>query len=352
MPGAPVAVAMSGGVDSSVTAALLVRRGLPVKGMFLHLGQPDADRQESRVAGIAVRLGIELEVLELADRFEVEVLSPFVAAYLAGRTPNPCTICNRRIKFGALLDRVRQLGCRFLATGHYARRLALPDGGIGLGQGRDIAKDQSYFLALLDQEQLAEVRFPLGRLTKAAVRRLAWSLGLAGLHGPESQDVCFLAGGAVEDLLTARPGAGRLAGEVVDRMGRVLGRHPGIHHFTVGQRRGLGIPDASPYYVLAIDADRDRVVVGKEADLWQQEVLVAPLSWVAGRPPALPLRCAARIRYRQRQAPATLYPVPGGLGGRLVFDQPQRAVTPGQYAVLYLGDLVLGGGEIVPPATG
>ncbi|MDA8165591.1 MAG: tRNA 2-thiouridine(34) synthase MnmA [Desulfobacteraceae bacterium] len=337
-----ITVAMSGGVDSSVAAALLKRQGHAVRGVFMAFGQPGLDQQIAQVRRLASRLAVPLEIVDLREPFAREVLAAFRAGYRAGITPNPCVVCNRTIKCGALLQRIEE-GAR-LATGHYARIRRGEGGLFELHQGRDRRKDQSYFLCRLGQEQLSRLLFPLGDLLKDEVRRLAGELGLSELHSPESQDICFLQGTAVAGFLeggdfSAAPG------EIVDREGRVLGAHGGIHRYTIGQRRGLGLPDATPYYVLELDAGRNRVIVGKEEELFRRRLLVKEVHWLAGGPPPLPRTFAVKIRYRHQLAPAEVALAEGGLA--VTFAEPQRAITPGQFAVFYEGGQVAGSGQIV-----
>ncbi len=340
-----VAVAMSGGVDSSVTARLLLEQGYAVEGFFLLLAQQDPAADVERVRRLGRHLGIPIHVVDLREVFRRRVLDYFVASYVAGRTPNPCVICNPVIKFGALLDEVLARGCERLATGHYARLRRDGAGRMHLHKGIDTGKDQSYFLHRLGQEVLGRLLFPLGEQTKAETRRLAAGFGLADLHGSESQDVCFLGGRSLVEYLAGcgaeLPGPGPICTEE----GQVLGRHEGIHRYTIGQRRGLGIPDATPWYVVRLDRQRNAVVVGKEERLWRRDLTASDCRWVAGAPPAPEFACRVRIRYRHREAPATVTIEDGGRC-RVRFAEPQRAVTPGQFAVFYHDDEVLGGGVI------
>ena len=337
-----IMVAMSGGVDSSVTAALLRQSGFSVVGVFMLLAQADGAAQSERVRRIAERLGVRLQVVDLAAEFQRQVLDYFSAAYQAGRTPNPCVVCNRTIKFGLLREIGRRLGLEAMATGHYARTALGSEGRIRLLTGLDPNKDQSYFLCGLGQEHLAGLTFPLGETTKDEVRRVAAGLGISSLHSAESQDICFLQGRDLAAFfadLPARPG------EFVTRAGECCGRHRGIHLYTVGQRRGLGIPDATPYYVIGLDPARNQVVIGKEEDLWHDELTVREMHWTSGREPALPRTCMVKIRYRH-QAASALVSQDGAGGYTIKFTAPQRAITPGQFAVLYQDDEVIGGGAI------
>lgn len=346
-----VVVAMSGGVDSSVAAALLAEEGHEVVGITMHLAG-DASRccsldDADDARRVAERLGIRFFVANYTDAFRREVIEPFADAYLAGRTPIPCVACNRRFKFRHLLERAQALGADSVATGHYARIETDPAGGRRrLRRAVDRAKDQSYFLFDLDQDQLARIRFPLGGLTKREVRERARALGLATAEKAESQEICFVPDGdyarVVESL---RPGSLPGEGEIVDGAGRVMGRHGGVHRFTVGQRRGIGVASAERLYVTGIDAERNRVVVGPEDALDAAGAVLEGVSWIAGAPPAAPRRADVRIRYRHEGVAARLEPqADGRVHAR--FEAPARAVTPGQAAVFYDDDEVLGGGWI------
>jgi len=347
-----IAVAMSGGVDSSVTAALLLQAGAKVEGVFMRLAQPEVDRHQQRAAAVAAHLGIGLTVLDLAPAFQTQVLQPFIRAYFAGLTPNPCVFCNRLIKFGLLLETMLERRADFLATGHYARLTAAGEfQGPALRRGLDPRKDQSYFLCRLQAAHLGRILFPLGEKRKSEVYELAAALGLSGRHGSESQDVCFLGEGSVADFLTAEARRQGIAegreGRIVSVDGRDLGRHRGVHCYTVGQRRGLGIPDATPYYVVALDVAANRVVVGKPEDLSRPTIRLADLNWLVSPPPPLPARFAVQLRHRHQPVPALVAPTADGTI-LLTFDQPQRAPAPGQYAALYHDDQLLAGGEVIP----
>lgn len=345
-----IAVAMSGGVDSSVTAALLRQAGAQVEGVFMRLAQPEVDQHQQRAEAVAAHLGIELTVLELGAAFREKVLQPFIRAYFAGLTPNPCVFCNRLIKFGLLLETMLERKADLLATGHYARLTPDGRGGLALRRGLDPRKDQSYFLCRLQAANLSRILFPLGEKRKSEVYELAATLGLSGRHGAESQDVCFLGEESVADFLAAQnPTGGGLTameGRIVTVDGRELGRHRGVHRYTVGQRRGLGIPDATPYYVVALDVLNNQVVVGKPEELLQKTIRLADLNWLV-TPPPLPGRFAVQLRHRHQPAPALVETAPDQTI-TLTFDQPQRAPAPGQYAALYQGDQLLAGGEILP----
>jgi tRNA-specific 2-thiouridylase len=346
---------MSGGVDSSVAAALLVEQGFEVIGVTLHLAGSGSrccsleDAEDAR--RVAEQLGIRFYVSNQQDAFRREVIEPFADAYLAGRTPLPCAVCNRRFKFGSLLARARALGAEGVATGHYARLEDDPETGERrLLRARDRAKDQSYFLFDLSAQQLAGARFPLGELEKDEVRARARALGLATAEKPESQEICFVPAGdyarVVEEI---RPGAAPGEGDVVDAAGRVLGRHGGIHRFTVGQRRGLGVAGGERRYVRALDAGANRVVVGSEAELAVRGARLEGVRWI-GTPPAGPVEAAVRIRYRH---PGSAARIEGAADGSAAvwFEAPVAALAPGQAAVFYAGERVLGGGWIAGPLT-
>ena len=346
-----VVVAMSGGVDSSVAAALLVEQGFDVIGVTLRLVGDSSrccsldDAEDAR--RVAERLGIRFYVADYSDAFRREVMEPFADAYLAGRTPIPCVGCNQRFKFRHLLERSRARGAAAVATGHYARIERDPaSGALALLRGSDPRKDQSYFLFDLRPEQLAQIRFPVGALAKHEVRERARALGLATADKPESQELCFVPDGntaaAVERL---RPGRAPGAGEVVDEAGRVVGRHAGIHRFTVGQRRGLAIALGERVYVKAIDATHNRVTVAPGSALGARGARLGGVSWVAGAAPGAPLRATVRVRHRHAGAKASVEALTSARA-RVLFDEPVAAVTPGQAAVFYDGDAVLGGGWI------
>ncbi len=346
-----VVAALSGGVDSSVAAALLVAEGREVIGVTLNLAGGAsrccslADADDAR--RVADQLGIRFYVANYAERFRAEVIRPFADEYLSGRTPIPCVACNSRFKFDYLLERAQVFGADRVATGHYARVDVDPDTDrLRLRCAVDRQKDQTYFLFELGQEQLKAVEFPLGELKKEEVRARARELGLATADKPESQEICFVPDGdyasAVEKI---RPGALPGTGEIVDRDGQVLGQHPGIQHFTVGQRRGLGLSAERPLYVAGLDAERNRVVVGGVDDLNAKGARLERVSWVSGVTPERAVRAKVRVRHRHVGALAS---IEARAEGQAVvsFDEPVRAVAPGQAAVFYAGDVVLGGGWI------
>ena len=342
-----VAVAMSGGVDSSVTAALLIEQGAKVQGVFMSLAQPDVEQQIEQVRKVTGTLNIPLEVLDLQEPFERLVLSYFRKSYALGQTPNPCVICNRTVKFGLLLDEVKK-NCHYMATGHYAQLQREPDGRVRLLKGNDPAKDQSYFLFRLSQEQLAGIHFPLGGFTKTHVRELAAQRGLDQVHGKESQDVCFLQNRTVQEFLEEKYGTDSATGPILTLQGEEIGRHAGIHRYTVGQRRGLGLPDATPWYVVGLDHKKNAVFVGKDRDLWQSALTVGRVSWMNGTPAILPDEFDVKIRSRHQPGPAKVEEGPDNTC-IVTFSEPQRAITPGQFAVFYKDNEVMGGGEILAP---
>jgi len=351
-----IVVAMSGGVDSSVAAALLAERGFEVVGITLQLYDHGAalGRKQACCAGqdihdaarVAERLGIAHYVLDYESRFRSEVIEDFAESYRRGETPVPCIRCNQRIKFRDLLATARDLGASALATGHYVRRVIGP-AGAELHRARDAARDQSYFLFATTRAELEFLRFPLGGLTKDETRALARHFGLAVADKPDSQDICFVPEGSYAGLVERlRPEAGE-PGDIVDRAGHVLGRHRGIAHFTVGQRKGLGIAASEPLHVLAIEPERRQVVVGSRAALAETRVRVGELNWLMPLPPSpAGVRLAAKLRSAQPPAPATLYPGTAPGAAELVLFAPAGAVAPGQAAVLYDGERMLGGGWI------
>ena len=367
---ATIAVAMSGGVDSSTVAAILAHSGETVVGLTLQLwdqtrlagrhGIPDAPRAGRCCSlddvydarHVAEHLGIPYYVVNQEDRFERDVVRPFVADYMAGRTPIPCSLCNNHIKFDQLLQTARSIGAGRIATGHYAVNEYDPARGRWiLKRPVDSAKDQTYFLFGLTQEQLAHTLFPLGHMTKPEVRGMARHHGLRLAEKPDSQEICFIPGGDYKQFLTAyleeqgEP-TPETAGELVASNGEVLGRHEGIFNFTVGQRKGLKVASPNPLYVLQIDPDRHRVTVGADAELATRHLRARRLNWISIPNLTGTMRVRAKIRHRHEPAWATLEPA-GADEASATFDEPQRAVTPGQSAVFYEGDEVVGGGWIV-----
>jgi len=333
-----VAVAISGGVDSSVAAALLQGK-YDVFGVTMQLG---SDRTVEDAGAVCQKLDIPLHVIDLEQQFKAEVIDGFCAEYRRGRTPNPCIACNRRIKFGLLLEEAKNLGATYLATGHYAR-IEKTGGRYHLLKATDRLKDQSYFLYCLGQEELSCSLFPLSGYTKDEVRRLASDRGLPASSARESQEICFIPGNDYRRFLQTsippRPG------DIVDSGGATLGRHDGICGYTIGQRHGLGIASGERRYVVRIDADENTVVVGPEQALWSDRLLAADVRFVSGEAPQGEMAISARIRYRAAEAPAVLSR--RGELWEVRFDRPQRAIAPGQSVAFYLGEEVLGGGIIM-----
>ena len=348
-------IAMSGGVDSSVAAYLMQQRGWDCIGVTMRLFRnEDAGISRSRsccslddvedARSVAYRLGMPYYVFNFTDDFRAQVMQRFVCAYENGATPNPCIDCNRYLKFDRLYHRAGELGCDCVVTGHYAR-IEEREGRYFLQRAADPSKDQSYVLYDLTQEQLAHTRFPLGELSKTETRKIAQEQGFFNAEKPDSQDICFVPDGDYAKVIENRTGKTPEPGPFLDLNGKVVGTHRGIIHYTVGQRRGLRMPSDGKIYVVKILPEQNAVVVGPNEALFTRECTVPGMHWISGEAPALPLRCSAKTRYRQPEQPCTVYPAGEG-GIRLVFDEPLRAITPGQSAVLYDGDTVLGGGII------
>ena len=373
-----VAVAMSGGVDSSAVAAMLHAEGYELIGLTLQLwnqrrlagrvGMPEGAggkpiQTQGRCCSIddvydarrvAERLGIPYYLVNEQARFERDVVEPFVSEYLAGRTPIPCSLCNNHLKFDQLLITARQIGADRIATGHYARNEYDPELGRWiLKRPADRSKDQTYFLFGLTQEQLSRTLFPLGSYQKPQVRAIAAEAGLALAQKPDSQEICFIPGGDYKQFLDAyleeqERELPRTEGALVSTSGAVLGEHSGIHNFTVGQRKGLGLASATPLYVIQIDHESHQVTVGREDELLRERFCAGRMNWISLNPPVpgdRPMQVSAKIRHRHEPAAATLRALGDGRV-EVCFDSPQRAVTPGQSAVFYQGDVVVGGGWI------
>ena len=353
-----VVVAMSGGVDSSVAALLLHRQGYEVIGVTMRLWPGDEstvtpdhqsccsveDIQDAR--RVCQIIGVPHYVFNVEREFRAHVLEYFVTEYQRGRTPHPCIACNDRIKFDFLMGRARFMDAEYVATGHYARVADAPGTAARrLLTGADAAKDQSYVLFGLDQEQLSHLLFPIGEYSKEQVRSLAAEAGLPVADKKDSQDICFVPQGDYREFLRERISS--RPGELVDTYGNVLGAHPGIEFFTIGQRRGLGIASGERLFVTKVEQESRRVVLAPEEELYHRGVLVEAVNYIAGVPPGEPVRVTAKVRYNARALDATLEP--GGEDSALWFDAPQRAITPGQAAVFYQGDQLLGGGLISGP---
>ncbi len=358
-----IAAAVSGGVDSLMAARLLEEQGFPVVGLHFVTGyepgspkhkRPEADlratgeirrlldRAEETMKPLSAMLGVPIHVLDLSEEFEKCVVDNFANTYRAGKTPNPCLVCNPSIKFGTLLQHAKRLGASRIATGHYARVEQGPDGRFRLFKGVDSLKDQSYFLAFMNQEQLSVACFPLGGRTKSEVKLLAAEKGLSPVSKGESQDVCFVSeesyGGFLSRIFSPEPG------EIADTSGKTIGEHKGLHLFTVGQRRGINCPASEPYYVVRIDSENNRLVVGFKHELFQTECRVESINWI-NKIPKAPFFAQTKVRYRSAAAESEV--VPEGEGSALVrFRSPREALTPGQGAVFYKGEEVAGAGWI------
>ena len=349
-------IAMSGGVDSSVAAFLTKQAGYDCIGVTMKLFQTEDigvsraktccsldDVEDAR--SVARRLGIPYYVFNFSRDFKAQVIERFVAAYESGATPNPCIDCNRYLKFERLFQRARELGCEAIVTGHYAR-IEKQNGRYILKKALDKSKDQSYVLYMLTQEQLAHIRFPLGALSKSEVRRIAEAQGFCNSEKPDSQDICFISDGDYVAFFEQYTGKPYPTGDILDLSGQVIGQHRGAVRYTAGQRKGLGLALNKPVYVCRKDMTANTVTVGPEQSLYSQELWADDVNWIATDHLSGPMRVYAKIRYRQTEQPSTVYPDKSGKI-RLLFDKPQRAVTAGQAAVLYNGDIVVGGGTIL-----
>jgi tRNA-specific 2-thiouridylase len=351
-----VVIGMSGGVDSSAAAALLLEQGYDVVGITLKLWPQDCvSRAEDKCCGpqavtdarsVCHKLGIPYYLIDEADAFQKQVIHYFAEEYKAGRTPNPCVMCNEKLKFGALLDRAKQLGGDYIATGHFARVETREDGRVLLRKGFDPRKDQSYFLFSLRQHQLARSLFPLGEKTKQDTRQVARECALKTADKEESMEICFVPDNNYGKFLSDAKLAQKHQGEIVNMQGQVLGHHDGIEFYTIGQRKGLKISSPKPLYVVELDAANNRVIVGDDSDLDRSEFTVRNCNWIPFDEPPAQIEVSAKIRYNHPGTPATVTPLPRG-EAKVTLQIPQRAITPGQACVFYDGDLVVGGGWIV-----
>ncbi len=355
-----IAIALSGGIDSLVAGYLLKRENADVFGVHFLTGyesnrhRPEQERSDQKprvenpISAIADQLGIPLHIIDIHQIFRDRVVDYFIRGYGSGNTPNPCMVCNQQIKFGILLEEVEKMGATGLATGHYANIRNQGD-RFRLAKGVDEQKDQSYFLAMLSQSQLKSIRFPLGDLTKSDVRQLAGQHLLHPISKSESQDICFIPKNSYRSFLETNLPNPPEPGQIVDRRGNVLGEHQGLHRYTIGQRRGIDCPAAAPYYVVQLDMEKNRLVVGFEDELYRNNCYISGVNWIAPKPEE-PVRIKTRVRYRHRAVDSTLIPRVGDTAV-IKFDTAQPAVTPGQAAVCYDGDLVVAGGWIIDPET-
>lgn len=360
-----IVVALSGGVDSSTVAALLVERGYTVIGMMMRLWSESAlpppllygggvggggsnrccsPESVADARAVCAKLGIPFYLLNFESEFKTRVVDYFITSYARGVTPNPCLECNRALKFGVLLDKARAFGADCLATGHYAR-VRERDGKFELLRGVDAHKDQSYALCLLKQEQLARVLFPLGEFTKEETREIARRFDLRVAEKDESQDLCFVADGDYRNFLRRNVPNALQPGDIMDTRGNILARHDGLANYTIGQRKGLGLAVGEPLFVVALDAARNRVIVGHAGELGKRELIAGAVNWIAGESPRGETRVTAKIRYRASEVAATVTPIDSGQV-RVVFDDPLRDITPGQAVVFFDGEVCLGGGTI------
>lgn len=345
-------IAMSGGVDSSVAVRLMQEQGEDCVGLTMSLFPKNAVEHTDDTAAaraVAKRLGIPFYVEDYQEEFKKEIIDSFVQAYLHGQTPNPCIVCNKKLKFGKLMERAEQLSCDKIVTGHYAQIEKDSDTYL-LRKAEDRNKDQSYMLYRLSQEQLEKSRFPLGTYQKTKIREMAEAWGFVNARKKDSQDICFVPDGDYARVIEEYTKEGSRPGPFVDTEGAVIGTHRGIIHYTVGQRRGLGIAAPEPLYVCRIDPEQNTVVLGYREKLFSRELDAEEFNWITGSAPTQPVRCRAKIRYHHEEEPCTVYPE-GDSSAHIVFDTPQRAITPGQSVVLYDGDFVLGGGTILPKRT-
>lgn len=346
---------MSGGVDSSLAALLMKEKGYECIGCTMKLYEnEDAGIEKTKTCcslddvedarNVACLLDMPFYVFNFTERFRMQVIDRFVQSYEEGRTPNPCIDCNRYMKFDKLYERAKLMGCEYIVTGHYAR-IEKEDGKFFLKKALDETKDQTYVLYTLTQDQLAHTMFPLGDLTKRTVRNIAEKNGFINANKPDSQDICFVPDGDYASVIEKYTGRICMPGNFVDTEGNIMGRHKGIIHYTLGQRKGLGIAAGKPVYVCEIRPQTREVVLGNPEDLMSRDVYVSDFNWISGNAPGGMIRCTVKVRYRQSEQPAVLS-VEGDIV-HIVFDQPQRAITPGQAAVVYDGDVVLGGGTII-----
>jgi len=339
-------IAMSGGVDSSVSAKLMCDKGCDCVGAMMKLSNATRPEDSDDARRVAESLGIPFYVFDFSDQFRADVIDVFVRAYENGMTPNPCVICNRHLKFDRLMQAGRELSCEQLATGHYARvEQDAKTGRFLLKKALDPSKDQSYVLYSLTQDQLARVQFPLGSLSKDTVRKLAFEWGFANAQKSESQDICFIPDGNYAEFIEEYAGSHYPEGDFIDTGGHVLGRHKGIIRYTIGQRKGLGIAFGEPMYVLRVDPQDNTVTLGTNEDLFSDTLTAKDINLISCDRIISPLKVTAKVRYRHTEQPAVVEQLNENTV-KVVFDEPQRAITPGQAVVFYDGDVVVGGGTI------
>lgn len=340
-----ILVELSGGLDSSVAAILLKNEGYEVVGIMMHLHDSEAFQEDQKVAESAAKqLGIEFLVVDYRDKFKEEVIDYFIGTYKEAKTPNPCIVCNQKMKFGAIFDCAKDLGCDIIATGHYAR-VKHENGDYSLYKAKDLTKDQSYVLHFLDQDKLSKIIFPLGEYTKDEVRELARASALPCVDKPESQDICFVENETYAEFIQKNSDYVPRPGNVVDTKGNVLGQHEGLINYTIGQRKGLGIASSNPLYVLTLNKEKNEVVLGTKNETFTNSVSIIDVNWISGKAPADDFNCQAKLRYRQSPKECIAH----ATGSKVSLEYPEGidSVTPGQFAVLYDGDRVLGGGVIL-----
>ncbi len=346
-----VLVGMSGGIDSAVTLGLLKEAGIPTRALFiLMFDSPQTENALESAREVCCRFRTPIVVQDQREVFQQIVVDYFTASYMAGRTPNPCVICNREIKFRAMLARAAELGTDFISTGHYARIAVTSQNRAFLLRARSRRKDQSYFIHRMELPWLMHTIFPLAELEKEQVHQLAAHWGLTHLVQPESQEVCFLKNGLGDNyrnFLSMVMPEPEMPGQVVDSTGKIFGSHKGLFNYTIGQRRGLNLPDSTPWYVIGMEPENNRLVIGKEQELYSSEMKVSKLHLLVPYNPAIFSVCQVKIRYQSRPVECSVEMGTDSPGqARVIFKEPQRAITPGQFAVFYKGPLVLGGGEI------
>ncbi len=350
-------IAMSGGVDSAVAALLMKNEGFDCIGCTMRLYENDTVgldlldtccslENTKDAGGVCEKIGIPYHIFHYENEFTECVIKPFISEYEAGHTPNPCIECNDRLKFGYLMEKAAEMGCDYLVTGHYAViEYDEKSGKYLLKKAADKTKDQTYVLYSLTQSQLAHLKFPLGGIEKTKARELAEKSGFSNARKHDSQDICFVPDGDYASFIERFTGKEYPEGDYTDREGNVIGRHKGYIHYTIGQRKGLGIAFGEPRYVCSINPEKNTVTLVTDKELYTDTVNVSGMNWISGEIPSSPVRCKAKIRYRHRETDCTVYP--DEKNAKIVFDEPVRAVTPGQSAVLYDGDTVLGGGKII-----